>query len=69
MRERTEEFYRIYFPLYQSGLTQAQAYAKAEEVYSEKYKHNHYANFGSFSVSLYSRIKTEKKLKVLVKTL
>lgn len=61
MRKRTEEFYGIYNPLYESGLTQAEAYEQAEKKYEEKYRHRHYADFGSFKVSLYSRTRTLQK--------
>jgi hypothetical protein len=64
MRERTEEFYKIYNLLYDSGMTQAKAYEETEKQYEEKYRHRHYSSFGSFSVSLYSRIKTQRKQKV-----
>jgi hypothetical protein len=70
MRKRTEEFYSIYFPLYDSGKTQAEAYEETERQFEAKYNHRHYSSFGSFSVSLYSRNKTLKeKLKIVVKTL
>jgi hypothetical protein len=67
MKQRTEEFYAIYFPLYESGMTQAQAYEQAEKEYEKKYNHRHYSSFASFSVSLYSRIRIQKKLKTIVK--